>query len=161
MILPWLRLFRIAGLTTIVSNVIAVVATTGLGSIDIFREVGQHLPHGLWVLCASVFTYLAGMIWNDIADVERDAIIAPKRPLPSGRVTYINAWIIGVLCMILALMCAAQVGWRGFYTAAVVLCCALAYNFGAKHIPWLGSSASSNIARPNAGSCYWAVASFS
>ena len=139
MLLPWLRLFRIAGLTTIVSNIIAVVVTTGLGSLDIVREIGQHFPNALWVSAASVFIYLSGMIWNDSADVERDKLIAPKRPLPSGRIRFINAWVIGVLCVVLAIMCASQLGWRGFYTASFVLCCALSYNFGAKHIPWLGS----------------------
>ena len=157
MLLSWLRLFRIAGLTTIISNIIAVVVTTGLGSFDIVREIGQHFPNALWICAGSFFIYLSGMIWNDIADVERDAQIAPKRPLPSGRISFVNAWVVGLVCSILAVLCAAQVGWRGFYTATFVMCCALSYNFGAKHIPWLGASAwpSPVRAMPALPSCFW------
>ncbi|TVR43727.1 MAG: hypothetical protein EA402_08865 [Planctomycetota bacterium] len=141
MLLPWLRLFRLAGLTTIFSNLLAVLVASGLASADIARELLQHRPDALWVLAASVSVYLAGMIWNDLCDVERDILIAPRRPLPSGQISYFSAWMAGVICAVLALFFAAQLGWRGFCALSIVLSCALLYNVGLKNIPWLGSLA--------------------
>ena len=40
----------------------------------------------LLLVAASVFLYLAGMVLNDVYDVEIDRRERPDRPLPSGRI---------------------------------------------------------------------------
>jgi hypothetical protein len=121
------------------SNVVAATACTGLPFKAIAQQIYTNLPDGLWVVLSSCLLFLSGMIWNDLADVERDRSIAPKRPLPSGRISYTVAWFVGVILASGALLAAAQLGWRGFYGAGVVLALALGYNFAAKHLPWIGS----------------------
>ncbi|TVR11227.1 MAG: hypothetical protein EA401_11340 [Planctomycetota bacterium] len=138
--LHWFRLLRIAGITTLVSNALAMLASTGLDFIDIVKQAAQSGTAFIWVALVSCGVYACGMLWNDIADVSRDAEINPRRPLPSGQVALPTAFIAGCALIALTLVCATQLGWRGFYMAGFLLTCALLYNFGGKHIPWLGSS---------------------
>ncbi len=48
-------------------------------------------PIGAWVLAllalASALLYAAGVVLNDVFDLERDRRERPERPLPSGRVS--------------------------------------------------------------------------
>ena len=49
------------------------------------------LPGGVWVLAllvaSSSLLYAAGVVLNDLFDVEQDRIERPERPLPSGRIS--------------------------------------------------------------------------
>lgn len=143
--LDWLRLIRASGLATIASNCAAMVLFafyTGEGLDP--RWLGRLLtadPARIgWLLLASTLLYAAGMAWNDLADVERDRIIHPKRPLPSQRLhlptAMVAATLMGVGAVVAALLAE---GPLGALAALTVLILALLYNFEAKHIPWLGS----------------------
>ncbi len=141
--LAWLRLFRASGLLTVWSDALAacVAAFYAAGVFDPLPFAQRLLQGGwqpLWVIAASSLLYAAGMIWNDIADVERDRQLHPQRPLPSGRVRLATACAVGVLVAVGALVCAAQVE-HGFRLAGAVLCLAFLYNFATKDVPWLGS----------------------
>ncbi len=142
--LDWLRLIRASGLCTILANLAAssVVAVYVRGGLDP-NWLGKRLLQGSgmrigWVLLASFLLYASGMLWNDLADVERDRTLHPKRPLPSGRVDYVTAYIAGIIMAVAALLVASQIE-HGFHAAGVVLSLALLYNFVTKHVPWLGS----------------------
>jgi 4-hydroxybenzoate polyprenyltransferase len=154
--LDWLRLIRASGLFTIASNSSAaiVVATYAGGSLDpkviaalLFQGNGMNVA---WVALASCLLFASGMLWNDLADVERDIELHPRRPLPSGRIRLITAYVVGAALAVGALLVAVAsdaaqefssrgVPPYGFYTAGIVLSLALLYNFLAKSVPWLGS----------------------
>lgn len=154
--LDWLRLIRASGLFTIASNLAAAitVASYANGSLDpkliaglLFQGNGLQV---VWVSLASCLLFATGMLWNDLADVERDRELHPRRPLPAGRVSLITAYIVGAALAIGALLVAvasdAAQGFYaqgippyGFYTAGIVLSLALLYDFLTKHLPWVGS----------------------
>ncbi len=60
------------------------------------------LPMILVVIAAMLVSSQA-MIFNDIADREEDAINAPHRPLPTGKISVKAAWIYGIIIASLAL----------------------------------------------------------
>lgn len=143
--LDWLRLIRASGLATIVSNCAAMVLFAfytgdGLDPRWLGRLFSADPGRIGWLLLASGLLYGAGMAWNDLADVERDRIIHPKRPLPSGRLhlptAMVAAALMGVGAVVAALMAE---GPLGALAALTVLALALLYDFEAKHVPWLGS----------------------
>ena len=55
------------------------------------------------VVIATMFVSSQAMIFNDIADRDEDAINAPHRPLPSGKISVKTAKIYGVIVAALAL----------------------------------------------------------
>lgn len=141
--LDWLRLTRASGLFTVASNYLAAVAAAVYSkSLDytlLGRELRDNLPEALWVVLASCLLFCGGMLWNDVADADRDRVLYPGRPLASGRIRLTTAWVVGLLLSTGALLAAAQLGYRGLCGAGVVLCLTLLYNFVTKSIPYLGS----------------------
>ncbi|MBA3683978.1 MAG: UbiA family prenyltransferase [Planctomycetes bacterium] len=143
--LDWLRLIRATGLFTILSNIMAatVAATYAEGNLDPKLIVSLLLQGNrmnlLWVALASCLLYASGMIWNDIADIERDRELHPRRPLPSGRISLITAYVVAAILAVASLLVASLVGSYGFYGAGIVLSLALLYDFAGKHVPYLGS----------------------
>ena len=137
----WLRLLRISGLVTILSN-LAAAGTSALyadGALDP-AWLAQRLLSGepWWILLSSCCLYLSGMIWNDIVDAGRDRELHPERPLPSGRIGLAPAAVVGTLLTAAALACAAQVRF-GLPLAGLVLALSFFYNLVAKPVPILGS----------------------
>jgi UbiA prenyltransferase family len=73
----WLQLARISNTPTVVSNSVAgaalVVASPDGGTVAV-------------VALAMALFYTAGMVLNDVMDIEIDRRERPERPLPSGRI---------------------------------------------------------------------------
>ncbi len=93
----------------------------------------------LVLLCAiSALVYSAGVIFNDIADLDEDRRIRPLRPLPSGAVPVGSAWVLGVLLMVSALVLAMAVGAACFYHVLALEMVVLLYDFSLKGVPVLG-----------------------
>lgn len=150
MMLDWLRLIRASGLLTIASNLsaAAIVATYAAGNLDPKVLVGLVVQGNrltaLWVVLTSCLLYISGMLWNDLADLERDRTLHPRRPLPSGRISITAGFVVGALVAIGALLLSLLITpltdtAYGFLTAGLVLSLALLYNFVTKSVPWLGS----------------------
>ena len=143
--LDWLRLIRASGLLTIASNVLAAVLVAATGDDLTLRPLIKRLHSGgaqhlLWIPLASFCLYAAGMLWNDLTDVDRDRVLNPRRPLPSGRIGIATAYVAGVVLALGALICGYLAeGRTGFNAAGVVLTLALLYNFVAKDVPYVGS----------------------
>jgi 4-hydroxybenzoate polyprenyltransferase len=75
----WLALARVSNAPTVASNALAGAAlASGAGA---FAWRGALL-----VAAACVLVYVAGMILNDLLDLEVDRVERPERPLPSGAV---------------------------------------------------------------------------
>ena len=89
--LAWFQLCRASSLCTIASNALvvltAMVLWDGLDLTTPATGVATNIGPLLIVSCIAVLLYSCGMIWNDLADVERDRQWAPNRPLPSGRIS--------------------------------------------------------------------------
>lgn len=74
----WLALARVSNAPTVVSNAIAGAALAG--------AAGAAGTVAL-VAVAMVLFYSAGMVANDVLDLEIDRRERPERPLPSGRIS--------------------------------------------------------------------------
>jgi 4-hydroxybenzoate polyprenyltransferase len=86
--LAYLRLLRIPNVFTAIADVMMGFLITHAG----FEPLG---PFALLVL-TSCCLYLAGMVLNDVFDVEQDRKERPFRPIPSGRVSLRTAQRLGV-----------------------------------------------------------------
>ncbi len=86
-LLSWARLARVSNLPTAVSNIL-------VGYLIAHQAWTPILPLILLVL-ASAMIYSAGMILNDVFDVEVDRIERPGRPIPAGDISLRNARLAG------------------------------------------------------------------
>ena len=125
---PWLELARISNLPTVWTNVLAGWLLAG-GKWD-----WQPLT---WLLLGGSLLYTGGMILNDAADVKYDREHRKERPIPSGRVTPIQAWSVGLGMMLTG---AVMVVWGA--TACIWLTSGLVAAilfYDLYHKPWAGS----------------------
>ena len=79
----WTQLVRIPTVFTLLSNCFAAAVV----ALDVPVPVTALVP----VVLASVMAYWAGMILNDVVDVEEDRQHRPNRPLAAGRVSPVIA----------------------------------------------------------------------
>ncbi|HEV8058905.1 MAG TPA: UbiA family prenyltransferase, partial [Gemmataceae bacterium] len=89
-------------------------------------------PSFLMLLISSSCVYLAGMVLNDVADVDVDRSERGFRPIPSGRISRNAALIIGVILLGLGLSSSALVrleGSRPLMTCCVLVLAVVAYDF--------------------------------
>lgn len=79
----WLQLTRVPNLFTVVADVLAGY---------LFAAGNWESPLRVSLLCLmSLAFYTAGLIWNDVWDVEQDRRERPERPIPSGRIALTTA----------------------------------------------------------------------
>lgn len=99
----WARLVRIPTVFTILADV----------SAGFFLVAHGHQPVARWlvVLLAAVCLYWAGMIFNDVFDVEQDRRERPTRPLPAGEIAVRRAATVGGILLVLGVMLAGASGW--------------------------------------------------
>jgi 4-hydroxybenzoate polyprenyltransferase len=97
-----------------VPNVFTALADVALGYLFAY---GGWSPVGsfLWLACASASLYTAGMVLNDVYDVETDRRERPERPLPAGRIHVSSAARLGFVLLAAGVAC----GWIGGWTAPV------------------------------------------
>jgi len=86
----WLRLIRLPNLATAVADSLAgFLVCAGVQQLDWLP------PAACWAIAASVCLYAAGMILNDVFDVDIDRAERPERPLPSGAIGLQTAALAG------------------------------------------------------------------
>ena len=100
------QLFRLPALFTAFADVL----------LGYFIAFGPQNPYFsgtalAMLLACSGFLYTAGMVLNDVYDVENDARERPNRPIPSGRVPYEIARLIGFEFLIIGLAFGWGVSW--------------------------------------------------
>jgi 4-hydroxybenzoate polyprenyltransferase len=122
-LLPLLRLVRIGTLFSPAADVVASVAVARL----------PWNAEALAAVAASVCLYAGGMVWNDFADRELDAVQRPERPLPRGQVSAAVAAAIGTALFAAALLLSPCPAYHAVMAALV-----LAYDFGSKRLAVLG-----------------------
>jgi 4-hydroxybenzoate polyprenyltransferase len=130
-----------------VPNVFTAFADIAVGAC-VAAAVLPSPPTELWlafvlVALASGCLYLAGMVWNDVFDLDEDKKARAFRPLPSGRVGFGTAVALGLALMALGLALAAGAGALGqaewnhepLAHAFGIVVAVLVYDAGAKRTP--------------------------
>ena len=112
---------------------IELLTSTGRGS-----PPGWAFRTGAAALSASLIL-AAGNVLNDIYDVSTDSINAPKRPIPSGRVTVRKArWLFGILT-VAGFMCAVPLHIPGIAVALTAFSLLVFYDIKLKGVPLAGN----------------------
>jgi 4-hydroxybenzoate polyprenyltransferase len=102
-IMAWLRLLRISNVPTAISNILMA-----------FLLVHQSWSPGselVFLILASSSLYLAGMVLNDVFDLEIDAAQRPTRPLPANEISKTAAVKTGVGLLLVGILLAGFAGW--------------------------------------------------
>ena len=116
----WLQLIRPPNLFTAMADILA-------GWFLIRRE--PVADTALFVaMLASVLFYAAGVVLNDVFDVERDRAQRPDRPIPSGRVGLGAAFALGAVLLIGAASLALMISRPAGRVGALLLISVLAYD---------------------------------
>lgn len=126
----WGQLVRLPTVFTLLSNCAAATVVAG----SLFSPVLAVIPTFL----ASILAYWAGMILNDVADVDEDRQHRPHRPIAARRVSPVIAGNVatGMLIVSVVLILAvtniftSQPLWMGaaVLSAFLLACCVRSYN---------------------------------
>jgi geranylgeranylglycerol-phosphate geranylgeranyltransferase len=121
---------------------VLVAETIGLGTLPSLREAVLGF--------LTAFLLLAGtMVFNDIQDVQVDTVNSPDRPIPSGKVTIRQAYVLSIAFSTLALISSLVLGLLTFLTALAALALMAYYNTRGKKTGLLGNAVVSfNVALP-------------
>jgi 4-hydroxybenzoate polyprenyltransferase len=131
MLRPYLELVRVFLTPTAVADSLA-------GYLLAISVTGGRFsaPVAAAACAASIALYWLGMAANDLHDRGRDAVRAPGRPIPSGRIPPRHALALCVALGVVGLGLASLVG--ALAAAVVVIALVVAYDAGGKDIPLLG-----------------------
>jgi len=93
-----------------ISNVFTAVADVMMGFLFV-HPTFQPLDVLGCLVAASCLLYCAGMVLNDVFDVELDRVERPERPIPSGRISLRGARRLGLRMLVVGL----GFGWAAGY----------------------------------------------
>ena len=93
-------------------NVFTALADVAMGYLFTHNpdEGARTLVGAIPLLAATALMYSAGMVLNDVFDVEVDRVERPERPLPSGRVPIRRARWLGFEMLVCGAIAGASVG---------------------------------------------------
>ena len=121
----WAQLLRISAVFSVPGD--ALVGATATG--------GGPRPRTALAAASSLCLYEAGMVLNDWADRELDAVERPDRPLPSGRIAPGTALGASVALTAAGLGFAAVAGRPALRTATALATSVWAYDLWLKNTP--------------------------
>lgn len=107
-----LGLARISNTPTTISNVLAGAV---IGAPLVFSA------ELVWVIIAIALFYTAGMYLNDILDLRIDREQRPGRPLPSGRISLVEAWSVTLVLFAVGLVLLWFVDRQSFVAGVVLV----------------------------------------
>lgn len=115
----WMQLVRLPNVFTLLSNCIAACVI----SVGTLGKLGSVLP----LFAASALAYWAGLILNDVNDLNEDRQHRPDRPLPSGRISPALAGHVATGMLVASTAIVAIVGAYGdtLWLAAALGCSVL------------------------------------
>ncbi len=133
------RLARPANLPTAAADICAGIAI-GLyvQSIDADLFLPQHIGMVLSLVCASIFLYAGGVVFNDVFDAELDAVERPERAIPSGIVTKGEAKIWGALLLVSGVLLAFTCTILSGVISVLLAMAILIYDAYSKHHAFFG-----------------------
>jgi 4-hydroxybenzoate polyprenyltransferase len=117
----WLRLFRIPNHATAAADVLA-----GFLIASRVRDIGPLPTAFWWALGASLAFYAAGMVLNDVFDVELDRRERPERPLPAGTIAVGTAAAVGRGLLTVGSLCACLAAFGSGHPAVALVGAGLA-----------------------------------
>jgi 4-hydroxybenzoate polyprenyltransferase len=136
-LLAYLQLFR-------APNVFTAIADVAMGFVFVagsFEPVAGFV--GLAI--ASCLLYTAGMILNDVYDLDIDQQERPSRPIPSGRISQSKARVLGYGMLFGGVLLSAAIGvsqsidtvpvWRSGAVALLLALCVVGYDKILKKTP--------------------------
>lgn len=132
----WLQLLRFPAVFTALADILLGFALTHV-------HLGDAPGPLALLLLTSGCLYLAGMVFNDVADRRIDAIERPQRPIPSGRISVAAAAALGSALMAAGLAAAAALrwvdpvlcGWNPLFVACLLAAAVGLYNGLLKSTP--------------------------
>lgn len=121
----WLQLLRVPNFATVPGDVVAgFLLANGAAAAP-----GRNLAAAA---AASLCLYAAGLVLNDLSDLETDAKERPNRPLPSGRVGRTAAWAATALFFACGLLLCLAAGPSVFQCGLLLALLIVIYNQHAK-----------------------------
>ncbi|MEI7922959.1 MAG: UbiA family prenyltransferase [Planctomycetota bacterium] len=117
---PFLKLIRLPNVITAACNSLAGALCAGVGL--------NRWPDLLMLALSSMSIYTAGILWNDLFDLEEDRRERPSRPLPSGEVSVRLAWLISILLAVIGVILAALVSLKVGVLAIILLSVVFSYD---------------------------------
>jgi len=135
-LLDWARLLRLPAHATAVADVLAGwLVVTG------WRDLAWPPPTLGLAIAAGLALYAAGMVLNDVCDVDRDRVERPERPLPAGRIAVGTAAAVGQGLLAAGGLLGAATAVVSGHPAVVLVTAALTaavwiYDRWAKATPW-------------------------
>lgn len=139
-LLPYLRLMRLP-------NVFTAMADIAMGYLFVHdvNTIPAAWPVLALLIGASSLIYTAGMVLNDVYDIEVDRQERPFRPLPSGQISLSFALRLGYLFLICGVVMGTAAGWleetnlaspwRSGIVAVVLALAVIAYDAWLKNTP--------------------------
>jgi len=122
---------RPANIVTAVADILAGVAIAGIAINQFAIDLPVTTLIGL--IIATIGLYGGGVVFNDFFDAALDKIERPERPIPSGRVSKQNAFILGATLLLLGIIAATYVSYLSGIIAVAISFFALFYDKYAKH----------------------------
>ncbi|MEX2172963.1 MAG: UbiA family prenyltransferase [Pirellulaceae bacterium] len=150
-LLAWLRLMRLP-------NVFTALADVTMGFL-VARQSLEPLGALVALAASSALLYTAGMVLNDVFDIDIDARERPHRPLPSGRIPLLLARALGFAMLALGVLFgwlsglafadAAAAPWRSGVMATILASLVILYDACLKRTPFgpvgMGACRSCNV----------------
>lgn len=128
--------YRAYAQLTRVPNLPTALADICLGALAA-AALQQHGFAFAFLLLSSAFLYSAGMVWNDYFDREQDSRERPFRPLPSGRISPLQAAALGAGLLGIGVLLALPAGGPSPIVAVCLAAAILAYDGWLKRT-WAG-----------------------
>ncbi len=126
----WLQLLRAPNLFTVPGDPLAGFLLAAGGVLH---------PAVLVAIVASLALYSAGLLLNDLCDLEEDRAERPHRPLPSGAADPRVVRGVAIGLFLLGNACALCLGIQAAFVALGLTAAVVAYNTFAKRIPGIGA----------------------
>jgi UbiA prenyltransferase family len=130
---PWAQLIRVPNLFTVPGDAV-------VGFVLAWPVHTGGMPDLLAALLSGLFLYAAGMVMNDLVDIERDKAERPNRPLASGAITPFAARNFTALLIALALGLLALRSLELLVAGIVLTGLIFIYNFLARRSRLAGSA---------------------
>jgi 4-hydroxybenzoate polyprenyltransferase len=113
------------------------IADSFAGYLLLYREFesAQLIGAGAISFCV----YSLGMVLNDVADLERDRVLHPGRPLVRGAVSLIEAWLLIGLFLAGAVTIAASLGGATLVVTGALVFVVFLYDLVLKKMTILGA----------------------
>ncbi|MBU4461217.1 MAG: UbiA family prenyltransferase [Verrucomicrobia bacterium] len=121
-----------------IPNLFTVPGDPLAGALLAMADRGWNEPLPWAAAGASLCLYAAGLIDNDLADLDEDRRDRPGRPLPSGAVASHHASAARLALLLVGLALAAVCNLQSLLVACAIAATVLAYNRVLKRVPILG-----------------------